>query len=188
MCGEAASHWDRRKDEAYVNEFSAKGRRVLYAAPPRGLSRRMNEYESTAWQTYRPRPGLAGSVAGHLSCNGCLLRGSSERTQRNQEFFRNYGDTWGHLSGYHRTKLITDDRLGQLRKRCQQGFTFSLQCSVELVMGRNVQSERQPSERSYYSVRRFTSTLVLHGYSVRRRRRYIYIRLVTFKGEVGVRQ
>ena len=32
----------------------------------------MNEYESTAWQTYRPRPGLAGNVAGHLSCNGCL--------------------------------------------------------------------------------------------------------------------
>ena len=82
------SHWDRRKDEAYVNEFSAKGRRVLYAAPPRGLSRRMDEYESTAWQTYRPRPGLAGSVAGHLSCNGCLLRGSSDRTHRYQEFFR----------------------------------------------------------------------------------------------------
>ena len=44
---------------------------------PRGLSRRMNEYESTAWQTYRPRPGLAGNVAGHLFGNGCLLRGSS---------------------------------------------------------------------------------------------------------------
>ena len=36
VCGEAASHWGKRKDEDYVNEFSANGRRVLYAAPPRG--------------------------------------------------------------------------------------------------------------------------------------------------------
>ena len=47
---------------------------------------------------------LLSSVAGHLFCNGCLLRGSSERTQRQQEFFRNYGDTWRRNNGYHRTQ------------------------------------------------------------------------------------
>ena len=46
---------------------------------------------------------LAALLATFLG-NGCLLRGSSERTQRYQEFFRNYGGTWRHLSGYHRTR------------------------------------------------------------------------------------
>ena len=84
--------------------------------PPRGdefYTQHPQEVYQGEWTNMKAQLGkstglalalLAALLATFLS-NGCLLRGSSERTQRNQEFFPcfNYGCTWRHLSGYHRT-------------------------------------------------------------------------------------
>ena len=50
----------QKKDEAYVNEFPPKGDEFYsLGSSSRGLSRRIDEYKSTAWQTDRPHLGLA---------------------------------------------------------------------------------------------------------------------------------
>ena len=70
-----------------MNEFSAKGRRVLYAALPRGLSRRMDEYESKCRQANGHRPGLAGHVDGHPFAMGVFSVAQAQTTHSAERIF-----------------------------------------------------------------------------------------------------
>ena len=72
-----------KKGRGLCEKFFRQGATSSIWTTPRGLSRRMNEYESTAWQTYRPRPGLAGNVAGHFLAMGVFPVGQAHATSHN---------------------------------------------------------------------------------------------------------